>query len=133
MKSYKSYSEGTYLKQSDVTIPVVWTITDVQERLIAVPGKKPKPKLVLFFDGNSKGLVLNMSNGNTLFDMTGQEDPEEWLGTQVELYVDDSVNYAGKRVGGVRLRKPPAKEPVQLPTRIKNNVLDTQQTGPDPY
>jgi hypothetical protein len=120
MKSYKSYSEGTYLKQSDVTIPVVWTITDVQERLIAVPGKKPKPKLVLFFDGNQKGLVLNMSNGDTLYNMTGQEDPEEWIGQSVELYVDETVNYAGKRVGGVRLRTPAKKEPVQLPTRIEN-------------
>jgi hypothetical protein len=120
MKSYRSYSDGSYLKKDDVTTPVVWTINDVKERLIASPGKKPKPKLVLFFDGNSKGLVLNMSNGNTLFDMTGQEDPEEWIGTQVELYADDSVSYAGKRVGGIRLRKPARKEQVQLPTRIES-------------
>jgi hypothetical protein len=120
MKSYKSYSEGTYLKQSDVTTPVVWTITDVQERQIAVPGKKPKLKLVLFFDGSPKGLVLNMSNGDTLYDMTGSEDPEEWIGWQVELYADDSVSYAGKRVGGIRLRKPAKKEQVQLPSRIES-------------
>jgi hypothetical protein len=42
--------------------------------------------------------------------MTGHEDPEEWIGETVELYVDEGVAYAGKRVGGVRLRKP-TKEP----------------------
>jgi hypothetical protein len=125
MKSYKSYSDGSYLKKDDVSSPQTWTIVDVKERLIATPGKKPKPKLVLFFAGSSKGLVLNMSNGDTLFDMTGQEDPEEWIGQSVELYVDETVNYAGKRVGGIRLRKPTKKEPVQLPTRIENSVFDT--------
>ena len=49
-----------------------------------------------------------MANGDALYDMTGQDDPEEWIGERVELFVDDTVNYAGKRVGGVRLRK--AKE-----------------------
>jgi hypothetical protein len=51
-----------------------------------------------------------MAHGDALYDMTGHDDPEEWIGQRVELYVDDNVNYAGKRVGGVRLRKP-TKEP----------------------
>ena len=46
-----------------------------------------------------------MANGDVLFDMTGQDDPEEWIGPAVELYCDPEVNYAGKRVGGIRLRK----------------------------
>jgi len=47
-----------------------------------------------------------MANGDALYDMTGHEDPEEWIGQRVELYVDDNVAYAAKRVGGVQLRKP---------------------------
>jgi hypothetical protein len=106
MKSYKAYSDGQFLKKEDVSPPQVWTITDVREQTVTAPGKEPKDKLVLFFDGTKKGLVLNISNGDVLYDMTGQEDPEEWIGQRVELYVDDNVAYAGKRVGGVRLRKP---------------------------
>src|SRR5262245_50702717 len=110
MKSYRAYGEGSFLSKADVNPPVVWTITNVEERMVTAPGKEPKLKLVLFFDGSKKGLVLNMANGDALYDMTGTADPEEWIGTQVELYVDDNVAYAGKRIGGVRLRKP-TKEP----------------------
>ena len=106
MKSYKAYSDGQFLKKEDVNPPQVWTITDVKEQTVTTPGKEPKDKLVLFFDGTKKGLFLNMSQGDALLDMTGQEDPEEWIGQRVELFVDDNVAYAGKRVGGVRLRKP---------------------------
>jgi hypothetical protein len=62
--------------------------------------------LVLFFDGTKKGLILNQTNGDALYDMTNAEDPTEWIGQRVELFVDDTVAYAGKRIGGVRLRKP---------------------------
>jgi len=59
--------------------------------------KNQKTKWVLFFDGTQKGLVLNMANGDALYDMTGHEDPEEWIGQRVELYVDDNVAYAATR------------------------------------
>ncbi len=63
MKSYKAYSDGQFLKKEDVSPPQVWTITDVREQTVTAPGKEPKDKLVLFFDGTKKGLVLNISNG----------------------------------------------------------------------
>jgi hypothetical protein len=106
MKSYRAYGDGNYLKKEDVTPPQVWTINNVEERTVTAPGKEPKEKLVLFFDGTQKGLVLNMTNGDALYDMTGDDDPEEWIGQRVELYVDDTVAYVGKRIGGGRLRKP---------------------------
>jgi len=106
LKSYKAYSDGNFLRKADVEPPQVWTIVNVEERTVTAPGKPPTEKLVLFFDGSKKGLVVNIANGDVLFGLTGHEDPEEWIGTQVELYVDEDVAYAGKRVGGVRLRKP---------------------------
>jgi hypothetical protein len=106
MKSYRAYNDGQFLKKEDVSPPQVWTITSVEERTVTAPGKEPKDKIVLLFDGTKKGLVLNMANGDALYDMTGHDDPEEWIGQRVELYVDEQVAYAGKKVGGVRLRKP---------------------------
>jgi hypothetical protein len=110
MKSYKAYSDGQYLKKEDVNPPQVWTITDVKEQTVTTPGKEPKDKVVLFFDGTKKRLIVNLSNGDALYTLTCAEDPQEWIGTRVELYVDEAVVYAGKKVGGVRLRKP-ANEP----------------------
>lgn len=106
MKSYKAYGDGAFLTKADVSPPQVWTITDVKEQTVTAAGKEPKDKLVLFFNETKKGLVLNMSNGDALYDMTGHDDPEEWIGQRVELFVDENIAYAGKRVGGVRLRKP---------------------------
>jgi hypothetical protein len=117
MKSYRSYSDGNYLKKEDFPSPVISHVTDALEKLIATPGKPPKPKIVLNFDGITKGLVLNMANGDVLFDMTGSEDPSEWIGTRVELYADPDVSYAGKRVGGVRLRDP--NKPPKLQRKSK--------------
>jgi hypothetical protein len=110
MKSYKAYSESAYLKKEDFPSPEILTISEVREEEVTAPGKKPKPKIVLYFNGIEKGLVLNQANGDALFDMTGQDDPEKWVGQHVEAYNDPHVVYAGKRVGGIRLREPAAKE-----------------------
>jgi hypothetical protein len=53
-------------------------------------------------------LVLNQANGDALFEMTGHDDPAKWIGRRIEVYHDPSVTYAGKRIGGIRLRKPAA-------------------------
>ena len=108
MKSYKSYSDSAYLKKEDFPKPETLTIDEVREEEVTPLGGKPKLKLVLSFDGIDKGLVLNQANGDALFEMTGQDDPAKWVGRRVEVYHDPSVTYAGKRVGGIRLRKPTA-------------------------
>jgi len=106
LKNYRAYGNGKYLKKEDVEPPVTWTITDVQERSIAPPGKPPVTKLVLSFDGSPKMLPNNITNGDVLFDMTGSGEPEEWIGVTVELRWDPTVTYAGRTCGGIRLRKP---------------------------
>jgi hypothetical protein len=108
MKSYKTYSDSAYLKKEDFPEPETLTIDEVCEEEVTAPGRKPKLKLVLSFEGIDKGLVLNQANGDALFEMTGQDDPAKWVGRRVEVYHDPNVTYAGKRVGGIRLRKPAA-------------------------
>jgi hypothetical protein len=107
MKSYKTYGDSTYLRKEDFPKPEIFTIVEAREEKVTPPGGKPKVKPVLYFDETDKGLVLNQANGDVLFEMTGQDDPEKWVGTRVEVFNDQQVTYAGKRIGGVRLRKPP--------------------------
>jgi len=106
MKSYKAYSDSAYLKKEDFPAPQVLTITEVRAEEVTAPGKQPKHKVILYFDRQDKGLVLNQANGDTLFELTGYDDPEKWLGTRVEAYCDRNIQYAGKKVGGIRLREP---------------------------
>jgi hypothetical protein len=116
MKSYKSYSNSAYLRKEDFQTPENLTIAAAREEQITVPGEQAKRKLVLYFEEIEKGLVMNIANGNALFEMTGQEDPEKWIGQSVEVYTDPHVTYAGKRIRGIRLRKPaPAASNGQVP------------------
>jgi hypothetical protein len=106
MKSYKTYSDSAYVRKEDFPLPRILTLSAVREEEVTAPGKKPKRKIVLYFNEIEKGLVLNQANGDVLFEMTGSDDPEQWIGQRVEVYNDPNVTYAGKRVGGIRLRKP---------------------------
>ena len=59
-----------------------------------------------------KPLILNKANDDTLCEAFGDED-EAWDGKTAELFVDKSITFAGKRVGGVRIRIP--AERVRVP------------------
>ncbi len=61
--------------------------------------------MVAYFEGLSKGLVLNTANGETLLEITGTDDPNEWKDVALQLYVDPDVKYGGKKIGGIRIRK----------------------------
>ena len=53
-----------------------------------------------------KPMVLNSTNGEAIAEIAGGDTEEEWAGTQIILYHDPNVSFAGKRVGGIRVRAP---------------------------
>jgi hypothetical protein len=54
------------------------------------------------------GMVLNRTNADSITEILGTDETDEWAGGRVVLYVDKTVMYAGKRTGGVRVVAPPA-------------------------
>jgi hypothetical protein len=105
-RSYKKFvGDATYLKKEDLPEPVDTELLYVKEEKVPTPGKGTKTRLVAYFDGLSKGLVLNMANCETLAELTGTDDYQKWADTPVHLYVDPDVKYGGKKVGGIRIRK----------------------------
>ena len=106
-RSYKKFvGNATYLKKEDLPEPVDTTLLWVKEEKVTAPGKGTKTRLVAYFDGLSKGLVINMANAETLAELTGTDDYEKWADTTVQLYVDPDVKYGGKKTGGIRIRRP---------------------------
>lgn len=75
-------------------------------------------KLVVYFHGKQKGLVLNKSNLKTLVGIFGEETAD-WLGKSIELftvkteYQGDSVE--GIRVGEVKKQPPPDSHDDEIP------------------
>jgi len=107
MKSYKAYtSDGLFLKKADIDPPQIFTVAGAAIRSIAAPGKLPQQRLVLSFAETVKLLPINTTNGDVIFQMTGSDDAEKWVGTRIEVYVDPDVIFSGQKRGGIRVRKP---------------------------
>lgn len=104
-----------YLSKDDVPSPITAVIADVAvEDVNGDHGKERKP--VMTFADSVKPLIVNNVNWETLENAYG-EDSDDWRGKPVEIYVDPSVMFGGRRVGGVRVRIPakPAPHVAQRP------------------
>jgi hypothetical protein len=98
--------QSRYLKATDLNgkTPVV-TIDRVE--LEAVSQDKDKQP-VLYFVGKDKGVVLNRTNAQTIMEVAGTPDTDEWNGVQVQL-VSVMVDYKGVVGPAIRFRRPPVQ------------------------
>jgi hypothetical protein len=67
-----------------------------------------KPKLILYFQGAKKGLVLNKTNAKNIADEYG-DDTMDWQGKEIILFTT-WVDFQGKSVEAVRVRVPQPKD-----------------------
>ena len=65
-------------------------------------------KLVLYFKGKEKGVVLNKTNSNTICDSYG-DDTEDWFDQPLILF-SVMVDFQGKVQPAIRCRVPTAKD-----------------------
>ena len=80
-------------------------------------------KAVVYFVGKEKGVVLNKTNWNSIADLTGCDDSDDWAGHRIKL-ITANVEYQGKRVPAIRIegsgssastRPAPTPPPVTAP------------------
>ena len=105
MPSYKA-AFGSFLKQEDLQGKqprVVIASVDMDDVKDSETGKTEK-KLVAHFVGKDKAMILNRTNCETLEAICGTDDYGSWGGHEVVLWIDPSVKFGGKTVGGLRLR-----------------------------
>jgi len=96
--------KSNFLKKEDFPEPKTLTITGVELREIGFEGQKEE-KYVLVFEGLEQGLVLNRQNSDTLVELFGSDDSDDWIGKKITLFHDPHVTFKGRRVGGLRLRE----------------------------
>ena len=89
---------GAYLKAADLQGRAAMVVMDRVE--VETVGDEPKP--VLYFQGKSKGLVLNKTNSNAIATAYGYET-DAWHGQQVQL-VEAMVDFQGRSVPAIRIR-----------------------------
>ncbi len=69
-------------------------------------GKDKEKKPVLYFEKGPKGLVLNVTNANTITKVYG-DDTANWAGKPVEIY-PTQTEFKGDMVDAIRVRVPDA-------------------------
>lgn len=125
-RSFRSYvGDAQYLKKEDLSEPVDAELLFVKEENVTAPGKNTKTRLVAYFNGQSKGLILNTANCEILAQITGTDDPNGWEDVALQLYVNPDVKYGGKKIGGIRIRKL-VTVPVSNPVPVTKSELVQQ-------
>ena len=93
-----------YLKKEDLTSgPITATIRHVEMGEVGTEDNKDTKPIMFFREEDIKPMVINSGNWDTCAEMFGDES-DNWARHQIEIYVDPNVKYAGKKVGGLRLR-----------------------------
>ena len=103
--------QSRYLKTGDVDPEVLVTIEKVA--LEKIDNDSGEEKYVLYTREFDKGLVLNWTNTELTAKATGSKDSDDWMGKQVILFHDETVQFRGSVVGGIRVRavkKKPVKQ-----------------------
>ncbi|HKP75325.1 MAG TPA: hypothetical protein VJT67_07255 [Longimicrobiaceae bacterium] len=91
---------GNYLKAADLGGRRV-TVTFEEITLEEMKGEGGK-KLVVSFVGKDKKLILNRTNADTITDILGTDETEDWIGKSIVLF-PSKTSYQGKRVDCIRV------------------------------
>ena len=105
MKKHETY-KGNFLKAESLTLgngkfkTMTVTITEITSHTF----DDGKAQRVLTFRETEQQLGLNLTNWDSVAEITGKDDDDEWIGARVELWVDKNVMYGGKKMPAVRIR-----------------------------
>lgn len=111
-------TESKYLKQEDVGEDgKLVTIESLARTNVAREDDDPEFKYVMYFRETPKPLVMNATNIQLCARACGSDETDEWVGKRIVLYADPNVSYAGKLVGGIRIRQPKNVTPPKQASR----------------
>ena len=107
--------DSKFLKKEDVDPPKLVTIRGFSQQN-AGRDDSPEMKWTMSFIELSKPMVMNSTNLQLCAQALGSDDTDHWIGKQVVLYNDPSVQFQGKLIGGIRIRAP-KKKPAAAPAQ----------------
>ena len=101
-----AYDQSRYLNATDMKVAKKLRIKDVTEEEMAQD--KKKKLVVVWFDNDRRGLVLNKTNNRTLRGAFG-DNCAGWKGRVIVVY-PTTDEFRGRMVPVLRVRIPPPKE-----------------------
>lgn len=115
-KSWRDHVGGRYLTREDFPQPEILRWIAAKEEETYPPDKEPVVKWVLYCKEHAKGMVCNETNSLFMFNLTGEENPEDWVGWAVEAFNDKTVRAPDGSYGGIRLREVPDDDETEQPS-----------------
>ena len=85
-------------------------------------GQSRDRKLVVYFEGKAKGLVLNKTNCNKIVAITGEGDTDDWKGHRIALYPTET-EFGGETVECIRIK---------APSNGKDKIQNMEKRRPEP-
>lgn len=127
MPGINDVKDNKYLSKEDCEPALVATINGWKHENLAMDGQPPKMKYVLYFN-ECKPLVLNNTNAQRVALVVGSgDDFNKWIGHQITLFNDKTVEFQGNFVGGVRVYVQ-QNEPVVPQQQPQNQGIPSGQT-----
>ncbi len=96
-------SKSKYIAKEDCEPPILVQIAYMTQDDVEADGQVSSCA-VLHFNGDIKPLILNNTNKEMLKVLTGAQTVGQLRGKQVVLWVDPTIMFGRKMVGGVRIR-----------------------------
>jgi hypothetical protein len=103
MKAGKFLSN--FLKSKDVREPITITITSVEVEEFQDDNGGTRESLVLYAKELEQGVVLSKTALSQVIDILGSDETDTWTDKKIVLFNDSTVQFKGKRVGGLRFRE----------------------------
>ena len=124
-----AFPSSNYLKSADLKGQIV----SLQISHITYETIGTDQKLVMYFQGKQKGMVLNKTNAQTIAEAYGS-DTDNWVGANINVF-SMKVDFQGKLVDGLRVKVPPRRitspgqtsSPPQGSPRVMPNARQAQQ------
>jgi len=83
---------------------------------------------VVYFNEFDKPMILNRTNAKAIEKVAGSGLVENWVGTQVTLYVEQGVKAFGEVVDALRIRdKKPTRQ--KMTKEVETSMLDAIKSG----
>lgn len=127
--------QSKFLTRNDVGEGILVTIKELFQENVAKEGAPEELRYCLSFVEHEKPLVLNNTNGQIIAQITKSEETDTWPGHKIVCYDDPNVSFAGKLVGGIRVRAPriQAPKPAAAPTHgMLGKPVDRVASAPAP-
>lgn len=131
MPSWKTLVDSKYLKQEDIGPGKLVTLQSIEKVNIAMEDQPAEMKPCARFREMKKPLILNTTNLGLMASSAGSDDIDDWIGRQFVLYVDPTVQYMGKIIGGIRIRRPRKTAKVEPEPELIEAHDDTEPGAAD--